>query len=197
VPLPHLARMPNEFRFTTGDALLVVDVINDFKHDDGERLLQSFREKASAMAAAIATARASHVPVIYANDDGDRWNSDGPGYVRAVLESGADPNVLRELIPAAGDYFLLKHRYSAFDHTALDILLERLGVDRVCLIGSATEGCVVQTVIDARELGLKATIIADACATTDTALEKTALDYAEHVVGARIRREGDRGDAES
>jgi nicotinamidase-related amidase len=189
--------MQNEFGFSSGDALLVVDVINDFKHDDGERLLQSFRARASRMAAAIASARASGIPVIYANDDGDRWNSDGPGYVRAVLENGADPNVLRELIPSQGDYFLLKHRYSAFDHTALDILLERLKVDRLCLIGSAAEGCVVQTVIDARELGFKTTIIADACASTDPELEKTALDYAERVVGARIHRGRDRGDAES
>jgi nicotinamidase-related amidase len=189
--------MQNEFDFTSGDALLVVDVINDFKHDDGERLLRSFRERTSAMAAAISSARASGIPVIYANDDGDRWNSDAPGYVRAVLESGADPDVLRELIPSQGDYFLLKHRYSAFDHTALEILLERLSVDRLCLIGSATEGCVVQTVIDARELGFKTTIIADACASNDPELEKTALDYAEHVVGARIRRGRDRGEPES
>jgi nicotinamidase-related amidase len=188
--------MQNEFRFTAGDALLVVDVINDFDHEDGERLLQSFREKAPAMVTAIASARALGIPIIYANDDGDRWNSDAPGYVRSALENGPDPDVLRELIPSASDYFLLKHRYSAFDHTALDILLERLTVDRLYLIGSATEGCVVQTVIDARELGLKATIIADACASTDPALEKTALDYAEQVVGARICRGASATDVE-
>lgn len=189
--------MQTDLRFTAGDALLVVDVINDFNHDDGKRLLQAFRERASTMAAVISIARASGVPIIYANDDGDQWKSDGPGYIREVLESGADSEVIRELIPSPGDYVLLKHRYSAFDHTALDILLERLSVDRLYLIGSATEGCVVQTAIDARELGLKTTIVADACASTDPALERTALHYAEQVVGARIRRERDAADAES
>ncbi|TML88224.1 MAG: isochorismatase family protein [Actinobacteria bacterium] len=39
--------------------------------------------------------------------------------------------------------------------------------------GSATEGCIVQTAIDAREQGLKTTILADACASTHTELETT------------------------
>ena len=52
--------------------------------------------------------------------------------------------------------------------------------------GSATEGCIVQTAIDAREQGLKTTILADACASTHPELETTALHYAEQVVGAHI-----------
>jgi nicotinamidase-related amidase len=83
---------------------------------------------------------------------------------------------------------LLKHRYSAFDHTALELLLASLRIERVLIIGTATEGCVVQTAIDAREHGLKATILADACATTDPALEETALRYAEDVGGIRVQR---------
>jgi nicotinamidase-related amidase len=49
----------------------------------------------------------------------------------------------------------------------------------------------VQTAIDAREHGLKITIVADACATTDPELETVALRYAGQVVGAHIahRRE--------
>ena len=37
--------------FAAGDGLLVVDVINDFDHDDGDQLLASFRERLSAMVA--------------------------------------------------------------------------------------------------------------------------------------------------
>jgi nicotinamidase-related amidase len=81
---------------------------------------------------------------------------------------------------------LLKHRYSAFDHTALELLLEARGAERVLIVGATTEGCVVQTALDARERGLKATILADACATTNEELEKTALRYARDVGGIRI-----------
>lgn len=88
------------------------------------------------------------------------------------------------------DRVLLKHRYSAFDHTALELLLESLGVERIVLVGAATEGCVVQTALDAREHGLKATIVADACATTGAEIEAIALRYAEEVGRIRVRRHG-------
>ena len=82
----------------------------------------------------------------------------------------------------------MKPRYSAFDHTALELLLEAKSTTRVVVMGAATEGCVVQTALDAREHGLKATILADACATTDADLEGTALRYAQDVGGIRVER---------
>ena len=48
----------------------------------------------------------------------------------------------------------------------------------------------MQTALDAREHGLKATILADACATTDVELEATALRYAEDVGGIHVQRVG-------
>jgi len=173
-----------EPKLATGDALLVIDVINDFRHDDGDRLLASFRERLVAMTETIAKARAAAVPIIYVNEDHDRWDSDAPALTRSVLDRNHGSEVVKSLAPHPDDHFLLKHRYSAFDHTALDLLLEQLSVDRLVLIGSAIEGCIVQTAIDAREQGFKTTILADACASTDPELEKTALNYAEQVVGA-------------
>ena len=177
--------------FAAGDGLLVVDVINDFDHEDGNQLLESFRERVPAMVATISSARAAHVAVIYVNDDDNRWDSDAPGLVSAMAERAAATEVVQRLAPTTKDHFLLKHRYSAFDHTALDILLDQLNLKRLYLIGSTTEGCVVQTAIDARELGLETAIVADACATTNPALEETALHYAERVVGARIVQSDD------
>lgn len=173
--------------FEPGDALLVVDVFNDFAHDDAEALLASFRERGPAMAEAIAAARESGVPVIYVNDDRDRWDSNAPALIREAVE-GPGGDVIGELLPRDDDRILLKHRYSAFDHTALDLLLEAESVERVLIAGAATEGCVVQTAIDAREHGLKATIVEDACATADEELEATALRYAEDVGGIFVQR---------
>jgi nicotinamidase-related amidase len=173
--------------FEEGDALLVVDVLDDFEHEDAESLLASFRARGATMARAIATAREAGVPVIYVNDDRDRWDSDAPALAREAAH-GVGGEVIRELLPAEGDRVLLKHRYSAFDHTALDLLLDAESAERVVIVGAATEGCVVQTALDAREHGLKATILADACATTDAELEATALRYAEEVGGIHVRR---------
>jgi len=173
--------------FERGDAVLVVDVLNDFDHEDGAELLASFRERAAVMRETIRAARTSGIPVVYVNDDHDRWDSDAPRLARDAA-GGKGGDVVTALLPQPEDAVLLKHRYSAFDHTSLDILLGSLGIERILLVGGATEGCVVQTAIDAREHGLKASIIADACATTDSGLEEVALRYAEQVGGIRVVR---------
>jgi nicotinamidase-related amidase len=168
------------------DVLLIVDVFNDFDHEDGDDLLASFRERVPAMAEAIAAARVAVIPIVYVNDQLERWDADAPGLVRSALAARPGGEVIALLAPEPGDRFVLKPRYSAFDHTALALLLEELEIERILLIGSATEGCVVQTGIDAREAGFKVTIVADACATTDPGLAEIALRYAEEVGGMRI-----------
>jgi nicotinamidase-related amidase len=82
----------------------------------------------------------------------------------------------------------VKPRYSAFDHTPLDLILRELEIERILLAGAATEMCVVQTAIDAKEEGLKVSILADACATTDERMERLAFEYAEKIVGAVVER---------
>jgi nicotinamidase-related amidase len=167
------------------DALLVVDVVSEFDHEDGEKLLASFRAQLHGLRDALTAARARREPVIYVNDMHGRWDADGPGLVRAALDArGAD--VVAALAPEPGEPFLLKPRYSAFDHTALELLLRELEVERLLLVGGATEACIVQTGIDARELGFKVTILAGACATIDEELERVALRYAEDVAGIRV-----------
>jgi nicotinamidase-related amidase len=173
--------------FERGDVLLVVDVFDDFDHDGAAPLLASFRERGATIVRAIRTAREAGVPVVYVNDDRDRWDSDAPALVREAAD-GPGGDVIRQLVPEAGDRVLLKHRYSAFDHTALELLLEAVSAERVLIVGAATEGCVVQTALDAREHGLKATILADACATADADLEETALRYAREVGGIRVEQ---------
>jgi nicotinamidase-related amidase len=168
------------------DLLLIVDVFNDFDHEDGDHLLASFRERVPAMVEAIAAARVAVIPIVYVNDQLEHWDADAPGLVRSALAARPGGEVIAPLAPEPGDRFVLKPRYSAFDHTALALLLQELEIERILLIGSATEGCIVQTGIDAREAGFKVTIVADACATSDPGLAEIALRYAEEVGGMRI-----------
>jgi len=175
------------FQIEDGDAVLVIDLLNDFTHDDGEALLGSFRGRAPNVRRVLEAARETGVPVIFINDERGTWTSDAAGLVRRALDGKAG-DLLPPLLPRAGDAVLLKHRYSAFDHTALSLLLEELGARRVIVVGAATEGCVVQTAIDARERGLKASIVADACATTNAELEAIALAYAEEVGGIHLEQ---------
>lgn len=167
------------------DVVLVVDVIDDFRHEDGAVLLRSFRSRQPALVVALDESR-GRIPVVYANDMRGRWDSDAPGFVADVRANGLGKELIGAVAPQDGDRFVFKPRYSAFDSTPLEILLRELEIDRVLLAGNTTEACVTQTAIAARELGFKVTVLAGCCATLDTQLEEIALNYLERVVGARI-----------
>jgi len=169
------------------DALVVIDLLQRFDHEDGDALLASLRERLPGLVGALDRARADGTPVVYVNDLDGRWDSNAPALVRDALD-GPGGDALAEVAPREGDRLLLKPRYSIFDHTPLVVLLRELEVERLLLAGAATEMCVVQSAIDARELGFKVSILADACATTDPELERLAFEYAERVVGARVDR---------
>jgi nicotinamidase-related amidase len=169
------------------DALLLVDVLNDFEHEDGERLLDSFRERHEGMVRALGRARGDDLPVVYANDNYGVWDGDRQRLVKQALE-GRGSDLLEAIAPADDDRFVVKPRYSAFDKTPLELILRELETERLLLAGASTEGCVAQTAIDARELGFKVSVLADACATVDEQVERVALEYLEAVVGVRVER---------
>lgn len=64
-----------------------------------------------------------------------------------VISKAADPN---------------REAYSAFDGTNLDSELQRLGVKRLFVCGLATDYCVVNTVLDACDLGFETVVLMDA-----------------------------------
>jgi len=169
------------------DALLLVDVVNDFRHEDGGALLASFRQRHPRLVEALEWARGS-IPVLYANDDWGRWDGNAPGLVRDAVVDGLGGELVAKVAPADGEPIVLKPRYSAFDSTPLALLLESLEIERILLAGMATEMCVAQTAIAGRELGYKITVLAGACACVDDRLEQIALAYLGDVVGAHIER---------
>jgi nicotinamidase-related amidase len=167
------------------DALLLVDVLNDFEHEDGDVLLASFRERQPALVAALSRAREREIPVIYANDNFGVWDGDARAQVERA-RAGKGGELVAGIVPQEGDRFVVKPRYSAFDHTPLELILRELEIERILLAGMATEMCVAQTAIAAREEGFKVTVLANACAAVDPELEQLALRYLERVGGVFV-----------
>lgn len=131
-------------------ALLLIDVINDMEFPGG-RALQRYAEPAARHIAALKRrAQALGIPIIYANDNFGRWQSDFNKQVRHCLEDGVRGEaVTRLLIPGEEDYFVLKPRHSAFFSTTLELLLKHLGAERLILTGFASNLCVLYTANDA------------------------------------------------
>jgi nicotinamidase-related amidase len=139
--------------------------------------------------AEIERARQLRVPVVYANDDFGTWAGDRGAVAEEARRRAPDPGVIDAVAPLPGDPFICKPRYSAFDHTPLDLLLQEKGVGRLLLAGTATEMCVAQTAIDAREQGYQVSVLLHACASVDAKNAAVAVRYLERVVGVRVVRE--------
>lgn len=170
------------------DALLLVDVLSDFSHDDGERLARSFADHLPALAALVRDTRRAAIPIVYANDHHGDWASDRASLIDCARRAGPPGDALEALLPRPGEPLLIKPRYSAFDHTAVEPMLRELGAERLLLAGTALEMCVAQTAIDARELGFKVSVIVDACPPLDPQNADVALAYLERVAGAFLVR---------
>jgi nicotinamidase-related amidase len=164
------------------DALLLVDVLTDFRHDDGDRLAGSFRHAHPHLRDVLTSARAAGVPVIYANDHGGDWTADRDRVVDRA-RAGACGSLIPAIAPHPDEIFLIKPGYSAFDHTPLRLVLADLGVERLLLAGTALEMCVTQTAIAARERALKVSIMVDACAWISRDDADVALAYVSRVAG--------------
>ncbi|HUP81675.1 MAG TPA: isochorismatase family protein, partial [Pirellula sp.] len=56
-------------------ALLIIDMINDMEFDEGDQLLEFARPAANALEQLKQRFRAAEFPVVYANDNFGRWQS--------------------------------------------------------------------------------------------------------------------------
>jgi nicotinamidase-related amidase len=168
------------------EALVLVDVLKDFRHEDGDALLESFRRRHDALARLLDEARRDGVPVVYGNDRGE--HSDADAVVREAIEDGKAGELVAAVAPANGEEVVLKDAYSAFDGTELAGVLDELCVERIVLAGAATEMCVFQTALDGQRRGLEVVVRGDASASVDGENERTALDYLERVLGLEVVR---------
>jgi nicotinamidase-related amidase len=169
-------------------ALLLVDVLKDFEHEDGDRLLADFREHHGALVRALGEARADGRVVAFANDAPGSGDADAAEIVRGAVEGRAG-ELMQELAPEPGELFVVKPGYSGFHETRLEELLRERGVTAFDLAGTATEMCVFQTATDAVRLDFEVTVLADACASVDHRHEALALEYLEQVLGMHVVRE--------
>ncbi|MGN6378339.1 MAG: cysteine hydrolase family protein [Gaiellales bacterium] len=166
------------------DALLLIDLFTDFDPSGAGRLAESLVDAAPHIRRAIDHAHTHRLPVIYVSDAGGDWSGERSAFVERAMHSA--PAALADLVPTPGDAFLYKPGYSAFRYTALEMVLSEGGVERVMLAGAATEMCITQSAIDARETGLKVTVLRDACAHQDPDLAEISLRYLSEIAGAFV-----------
>ena len=161
-------------------ALLLIDFINDFEFEGGERLFPRALEAARATARLKRRAESAGVPVVYCNDNFGRWRSDFRALLERCLGEPVRGRPIAELLrPGKDDYFVLKPRHSGFLSSALDVLLKHLEVDTLVLTGVAGDFCVLFTAQDAYMRGFELLVPRDCIASDPDEDNRRALAHLE------------------
>ncbi len=174
---------------TDRPALLMLDLINELVHPDGQYSHVCLahaqdRDTLGRAATALSLARASEIPVIHVmvafSDDYSDWPVDsvlfGAPDPERRLRLGAWGTQFHQLVaPTAREDVIVKRRLSAFYGTSLELLLRARSVDKLLLTGVATDLVVLSTAREAHDRGFAVEVLEDATATQDQQLQEASL----------------------
>jgi len=140
--------------------LLIVDIQNDY-FSGGAMELVGMEVAAERAVELLAAVRGAGTPVIHvqhlaARPDASFFLPDTPG--AEIYESVA---------PHAGEVVVQKHYPNAFRDTSLLDEVRATGLDNVLICGAMSHMCIDATTRAAFDLGLRCTVVSDACATRD------------------------------
>ena len=171
----------------TKTAVLVVDMLNAYRHEDAEPLAAEVAKIVDPLAGLIERTRGrDDVDLIYVNDNYGDFAADHDDIVRSAL-AGERPDLVEPFRPAPGSLFVTKVRHSAFYASPLEYLLRRLEVQRIVLTRQVTEQCILYSALDGYVRHYDVVVAADAVAHIDAELGNAALKLMRRNMRAEIR----------
>ena len=177
--------MPKRNR--AGAALLILDMISEYRYPDGERIVRSAYKAAQNIARLRERAHAARIPVIYVNDTAGKWESDQKGFVdRCMQPDSRGRKIVQLLAPTPEDYFMFKPMHSAFFGTPLHTLLQRLKVGRLIATGITSHQCVLFTAMDAHVREFELIVPSDCMGAPSVTDTRHALYILSHALMAKI-----------
>jgi nicotinamidase-related amidase len=171
-------------------ALVVVDMLNPYEHDDADMLTASVENAVAPIRSLISRAREDEITIVYVNDNYGDWSSSAEKIVERALDGGR-PDLVEPLAPPEGVRFVIKPRHTIFYETPLDYLLYREGIERIVLTGQVTEQCILYSALDAYVRHLRVAIPVDAVAHIHEQLARSAVEMMETNMHAEITTAAD------
>ncbi|WP_079504131.1 isochorismatase family cysteine hydrolase [Mesobacillus jeotgali] len=168
-------------------ALLIIDMINDFKFDAGEDLAKNTKNIIDPILTLKKSFNERDMPVIYINDHYNLWQADFEK-IMDYCSNETSSEIIKKIAPEKNkDYFLIKPKHSAFYGTALHTLLQQLKVDTLVLAGIAGNICVLFTANDAYMREYNLIIPEDLLASNNEKDNEYALTMMKNVLSAETR----------
>lgn len=175
-------------------AVLVIDMLNTYEHDDAEELIPNVAKIIEPLADLVRRAHESDaVDLVFVNDNYGDFTAQFSDLVRSAL-NGARPDLVEPIVPAAisgAAACLAKVRHSAFYATPLAYLLGRLGTKRLILTGQVTEQCILYSALDAYVRHFPVVVPTDAVAHLDAELGAAAFKMMEQNMSAELTTAAD------
>ena len=166
-------------------ALVVVDVLNPYEHDDAEILVESVEGTVDPIRALIGRAADEDVELVYVNDNYGDWNSSREELAKRALD-GARGDLVEPLLPPDHASFVIKARHSIFYGTPLEYLLQQKEIDHLVLCGQVTEQCILYSALDAYVRELSVSVPTDAVAHIRPNLAEAALEMMRENMSAQL-----------
>lgn len=185
-------------------ALVVIDVQNDFSAEGGfvargGRDVSQIPKMASRLRELIDHARRARVLLVFIrcsySSEGNRYLSDvwleqaarrqGGGYTLTPVcqDDTWGVEFYGNISPTSDDIVIVKHRYSGFHGTDLDLVLRSRGIRTVVLTGVSTHVCVETTAREAFVRDYYTVVVGDCCAAYSKAEHETALMLIDRFFG--------------
>jgi len=170
---------------SAGTALIVVDMLNPYRHSEAERLASRVGDAMPGIQTLLSRAAEADLPIVYVNDNYGDWNSSAEELAENAL-SGAHPELVEPVLPPGGHSFVIKARHSIFYGTPLEYLLDQMAVDRLVLCGQVTEQCIFYSALDAHVRRFKVAVPPDGVAAIYDHLAEAALEMMERNLSAEV-----------
>jgi nicotinamidase-related amidase len=158
-------------------ALLLIDLQRDFCAPDGAmgragEALGPIGAAVGEAARLLAAARAAGMQVIHVRAEYGEPDASEVSLLASHAASGTaccrpgtpGAEFMPEVAPRPGEWVVIKHRFSAFVDTRLDLLLRSNGIRSLLVAGVATQCCVESTVRDASMRDYYVTVAREAVA---------------------------------
>ena len=167
-------------------ALLVIDMLNDFINEDGALPVKGARRIIPEINKRIKEFRERGEPIIFICDAHDEDDKEFKIWPRHAVKGSYGAKVIKELDKREEDIVVEKKTYSAFFNTELDKILKEKGIDTLALTGVLTNICVLHTAADAAMHGYNVIVYKDAVATVDEETQRFALKHMKTVLNAKV-----------
>jgi nicotinamidase-related amidase len=167
-------------------ALVVVDMLSTYDHEDAETLTRNVREILPRISELVEHASGSDdIELIYVNDLYGAWNAGRAELLERVLD-GDHRDLVEPIAPAEDVPFIVKARHSIFYETPLEYMLRQKEIGRLVLVGQVTEQCILYSALDAYIRHFDVVVPRDAVAHIHADLAEAALRMMEINMDAEV-----------